>query len=64
MRRLDPHEAAKRLYEMRRKRETTGIRQPVTGATMVPPQYRFPLIGMKSGEVGGANNTTGVKDDV
>jgi hypothetical protein len=61
MRRLDPHEAAKRLYEMRRKRETACIRQLVTGATMAPPQYRFPLIGVKKGEVGGGNNT-GVKE--
>ncbi len=63
MRRLDPHEAAKRLYEMRRKHETAEIRQPDTGATMAPPVYRFPLIGMKNGEVGSGNNT-GAKDDV
>ena len=62
MRRLDPHEAAKRLYEMRRKRETADIRQPVAGATTAPPEYRFPLIGMKNGEVGSGNNT-GSKDD-
>lgn len=62
--RLDPHEAAKRLYEMRRKRERADIRQPVTGGAMAPPpEYRFPLVGIKNGEVGGANNT-GVKDDV
>ena len=63
MRRLDPHEAAKRLYEMRQKRETADMRQPVTGALMAPPEYRFPLIGMKNGEVGSGNNT-GAKDEV
>ncbi len=46
--RLDPHEAAKKLFKMRRQAERQTIREPVTGATRPPLPYKHPFIGARA----------------
>lgn len=54
---LDPHEAARRLYEMRR---PPDIRKPVAGSKALPLPYKFPLIGIKNGWASNGNTPGGI----